>query len=259
MSGGEPFLYPGFVNLCRQLTRKNHISINTNLSTSNVVEFAESIPSEKTVTVNAAFHIDQREQRRSGVDRFIGYVNLLQNKGFNIRVEFVIHPSLFPRVAKDMALLHEQGVRIVNLKMSRGFWEGRLYPESYTASERTLLAQHVEDSREMRLLGEEVDIFGKMCSAGHDFLVMNISGNVRRCDTARRSYGNFFGGTYRVDKVHKACPFSRCRLAYQGMRCVRGDRTSIPSAIVDASRERSLEARRRAGRYGKRLLAHFGA
>jgi len=37
MSGGEPFLFPGFVEMCAGLTRRNWISINTNLASPDLV------------------------------------------------------------------------------------------------------------------------------------------------------------------------------------------------------------------------------
>ena len=47
ISGGEPFLQPDFLELCRGLTEKHYISINTNLSTRNIYDFAKHINPEK--------------------------------------------------------------------------------------------------------------------------------------------------------------------------------------------------------------------
>jgi len=51
MSGGEPFLYPRFVELCMALTRSHYISMNTNLSTANANDFACKVPEVLSIVV----------------------------------------------------------------------------------------------------------------------------------------------------------------------------------------------------------------
>jgi len=43
MSGGEPLLHPDFVDLCKGLTERHYISMNTNLSRQSVYDFCEKI------------------------------------------------------------------------------------------------------------------------------------------------------------------------------------------------------------------------
>src|SRR5437773_10713922 len=63
MSGGEPFMFPGFVELCEGLTQRHHISINTNLASQDVPEFAKRVAPEPVAKIVAAIHQPERELR----------------------------------------------------------------------------------------------------------------------------------------------------------------------------------------------------
>jgi MoaA/NifB/PqqE/SkfB family radical SAM enzyme len=71
MTGGEPLLYPGFVELAKALTRVHHISVSTNLSTPNAYEFAEAVESERVHSVYANVYIPEREKRREGMKEYL--------------------------------------------------------------------------------------------------------------------------------------------------------------------------------------------
>ncbi len=149
LSGGEPFLYPNFVQLCKKLTKNHYISLNTNCSTSNTVKFANEINPEKIYSINGALHIEQREKKSEAVDRFIEKVLLFQEKGFQFRVEYVMYPPLFERAEEDIAYLHKCGVEIVNIKMFQGRYKNKLYPLSYSEDELVFLKKYTLDKNEL--------------------------------------------------------------------------------------------------------------
>src|SRR5215468_5799974 len=43
LTGGEPSIYPDFFELCRILTERHYISINSNLTGSSLAQFAQHI------------------------------------------------------------------------------------------------------------------------------------------------------------------------------------------------------------------------
>jgi MoaA/NifB/PqqE/SkfB family radical SAM enzyme len=57
ITGGEPSIYPGFVELCDKLTRLHYLSINSNLSHRCMDTFAERINPERVRFINAALLI----------------------------------------------------------------------------------------------------------------------------------------------------------------------------------------------------------
>ena len=82
ISGGEPFLYPRFSELCGELTRNHFLTVNTNLSTSNALEFAAEIDPAKVYSINASLHIIER-QRRTGLEKFLEYARTFQKSGWS--------------------------------------------------------------------------------------------------------------------------------------------------------------------------------
>lgn len=103
LAGGEPFLYPDFVNLCKMLTTNHLIVTNTNLSTNNV---------------KPSIHIEERE-KRSLYHKFIDEVLYLKNRKFKIQVEYVLYPSLFYRIESDLFKLKNFGITIFTRKLTQ--------------------------------------------------------------------------------------------------------------------------------------------
>ena len=232
MSGGEPFVYPDYVTLTRLLTKNHYISINTNLSTGNVFQFGDAVPPGKVLTMNAGIHILEREKKKDGVSKYIEKFLYLQDKGFNIRLEYVAYPPLFSRLKKDMAFFASQGVKIVNLKMFRGTYNGKVYPHSYTEEEKEIISQKALDTREMEIMNENVNFYRRLCSAGETSFNMDPSGNLFRCLTVKECYGNFFSSKFRMDKKPRPCPAKKCGCPYEGIRLIKDKKASPVSLFL---------------------------
>ena len=70
ITGGEPTVYPGFVDLCRRLQTRHYLSLNSNLSQDCVDEFAASVDPARVHFINAALHLEER-QKKCELDAFI--------------------------------------------------------------------------------------------------------------------------------------------------------------------------------------------
>jgi len=232
MSGGEPFLYPDYVGLCAELTRNHYISINTNLSTSNVKEFADTIDPRKVIFINAGLHIGEREKTEDGVELFIDRVKYLQEKKFNIDVGYLAYPPLFPRMEKDIDRLRSGGIRLVNAKTFRGFYKGKTYPAAYTPAEKKLVDQYALDPREEEVLNRKVNFFGRLCATGCKYFRMDPSGGIFRCSTSMKKYGNLFEEKYSLDWVPRPCPLLNCDCPYEGFKYVQNGGTSTAPAVI---------------------------
>ena len=57
ITGGEPFMFPRFVDLCEKLTKEHIISVNSNISHADVFHFAERINPERLRCVHCSLHI----------------------------------------------------------------------------------------------------------------------------------------------------------------------------------------------------------
>jgi len=217
LSGGEPFLYPDFVNLASSLTKNHYIAINTNLSHTNNIEFADIINPKKVKTINASLHIYEREKHHNGLKIFLHNARYLQKKGFRLIVEYVIHPTLFERLEDDMKMLSEEGIQIVNLKAFRGYYESKKYPDAYTANEREIFEEHSVSETELNLTNKLFTFTGKYCNAGVTYVSMDAGGEVSRCTTSTKVYGNFFKDEITFDETARSCPFPKCGSPYEGM------------------------------------------
>ncbi len=237
LSGGEPFFYPRFIELCEALTQHHSLSINTNLTSAAVTTFADRISPEKVENINASLHIMEREKRDNGLRAFMRNVRYLQDKGFRIRVEYISYPLLFQRISKDLEFLLSQGAMTVGVKVFVGDYENREYPRSYTEAEKCLIRRYAIDSREHRLLEGKVSYFGNPCLAGKNFFRMDYEGNLTRCPMSFKRHGNLFEGKFNYDEVAKPCPFFECRCFYAGLRFAQSGRASVFSTMNEILQE----------------------
>ena len=109
MTGGEPFLYPNFVELARALTRKHYISVSTNLSTANTYEFADTIDNTRVHWLKANVHIMEREKTKDGVNEFLRKFLHFQQRGFDIRLVYVTYPAILGRIRDDLEAFSRRG------------------------------------------------------------------------------------------------------------------------------------------------------
>jgi MoaA/NifB/PqqE/SkfB family radical SAM enzyme len=201
IDGGEPSLYPGFVDLCRNLSRKHYLSINSNLSGNSVLEFADTVDPKRVHYINAALHYVEREKRQS-FDLFVERVINLRRRGFHVLLSVLMTPEiirLYPGISARLASKGLAGVP----KVMRGNWMGKEYPAAYSAEERSLFLRYLADAQLsyapiIAAMGESatIDIFadgrfvngipsyiGKRCGAGYNFVRIDQAGNVRSCNS----------------------------------------------------------------------------
>ena len=203
MTGGEPLLCPGFVDICQALTREHLIGVDSNLSvTSRVREFGERIDPARTAYLYVSLHIEERE-RVKGVDSFIENVLFLKERGFRVIVNSVLHPSLISRFAADREYFSSRGVEIVP-RPFKGEYQGRRYPESYGPEARDAFSHHPEAGRKMVF-----NFKGVPCHGGMTFIRMEPDGTVFRCSGDRTVIGNL------MDEVHlnerpEPCAVKKC-------------------------------------------------
>jgi MoaA/NifB/PqqE/SkfB family radical SAM enzyme len=237
MTGGEPFLFPDFVGVCKGISSNHYLSINTNLSTDNVGEFAVTIDPARIIVIRASLHIAERERLKL-YERFIAGAICLQRRGFNVQVDYVLHPPLWSRVRNDISDLEKQGVRTINVVSFKGNYRGRQYPGAYDAREKEYIAERSVDARQRTIAHEGVfQRFGHTCKSGARFFVMDPNGDVRRCTTSKRRLGNLFMDTLPLDEPARPCPFLKCDCYYQAIDWCADDKAHVLSIGREVLRE----------------------
>jgi len=227
MTGGEPFVYPNFVDLCERLTARHFLSLNTNLSHRTVDAFAGTVDPERVHFVNAALHPVERERRMEEGD-FVERVLLLRRRGFRVFASVVMTPDVLARFDEIFGRYEARGVPVAP-KVLRGRHGGRTFPSGYTAEERAAVRRHVERARianaaliaamgepptinvfaDDRLLDRPLRYWGKMCGSGHRFARIEADGTVVRCGS-KKSLGNILAGDVRWQDGPRRCWTSYC-------------------------------------------------
>ncbi len=203
LTGGEPFIYPGFVDICEALTRNHRIGVDTNLSVSSRVrDFAERIDPARVQDLYVALHIEERE-RVKGVPAFIENARLLMDRGFKVIVNYVVHPTLEARFHADRAFFAGHGIPLTP-RPFRGEFEGRRYPEAYGDRACSVFADHPEQGKKVAF-----NFFGVPCSAGRTLLRLEPDGTVFRCPGDKTVLGNVLDSV-RLMEGDEPCIKKRC-------------------------------------------------
>jgi MoaA/NifB/PqqE/SkfB family radical SAM enzyme len=210
MSGGEPFMFPGFVSLCEGLAQGHFISINTNLAANDVEEFARRVPASRVAKIVAAIHMPERERLGEELTAYARNYRALRSAGFDATALYVLYPPLLDRLSDDLDRLRELGVDHVRAKVFKGVYQGRRYPEGYTDQEKALiLANSGEYVFNRPYLDGLLSFRGQPCTAGVSSFKVTVTGEVRRCASVPASYGNLYDGTFRPAAVNEPCPAKR--------------------------------------------------
>jgi MoaA/NifB/PqqE/SkfB family radical SAM enzyme len=193
MTGGEPFLFPRFMDLCSGLTAKHFISLNTNLSSPLVEDFFERIEPSRVVSILAAIHVQERERLNFAIEVFAEKYLVGMRRGFAMSAAYVLHPTTLYRAAQDIAKLRELGVTNIEGKLFKGVYERKRYPDSYNEQEREIV-QSLAGSYTLTpmYLAGELNKYGLLCNAGVRSVRVDVQGNILRCDTVREPLGNIF-------------------------------------------------------------------
>ena len=222
LTGGEPFIYPGFVDICEALTRNHRIGVDTNLSVSSKVrDFAERIDPARVQDLYVALHIEERE-RVKGVPAFIENARLLMDKGFKVIVNYVVHPTLEGRFHADCEFFAGHGITITP-RPFRGKLEGRRYPEAYGDRAQAIFADHPEQGKKIAF-----NFYGVPCSAGKTLLRLEPDGTVFRCPGDKTVLGNVLD---KVTLMNGDEPCIKHRCPCRGLDHVHT--TSVQDALVE--------------------------
>jgi len=254
MTGGEPLLYPDFVNLASALSRNHYLSMSTNLSTSNAFDLADSVKPERFYNIRANVHITEREKANAGLSEFLRRFLHFQTLGFDIRLVYVAYPPLLGRIEKDLESFREKGVKKIELKIFQGKFEGKRYPRDYTGRERDFLIKAGLSDYEKHILESRVSFLGKICRAGIHGFSMDPAGRVTRCNTFAENYGNLFDGTFQPAKSPRRCPARKCVCPYQGYSLTATHGNPAPAGIIAIPVKFSITLAESVSRLSDRIL-----
>lgn len=202
MTGGEPFLSPGFVQFCEVLSRRHIISVNTNLSSPHVREFADRLDPGRVEYVHCCLHTAERE-RLNGWKTLESNLTTLVRRGVVVFASLIMTPEVFAAFPEAASRMGNLGVGLIP-KSLQGLFDGKWYPHAYTQKEKGLFGVFSEQAEaRLRVLTPAVvdrvfsinplrdreflngfPIFRNIsCAAGNKFFTIQSNGNIYRCGT----------------------------------------------------------------------------
>jgi organic radical activating enzyme len=210
ISGGEPFIYPKFMELIACLSRKHTLEFSTNLSC-DIKSLIDNI-SPKRASLGGSFHPEF-----ANFNQFFRKVALLKRKGFNVWINYVAYPPHLKDMAKyKMAFATSlPGVFFVIQPFS-GKYAGCDYPQGYTAEEKKLM-EFNENSEvnkgtiDWRTDDKKSSVKGKFCRMGQMYARIYPNAEVYRCcGNGASRLGNLVDRTFRLSEEAVPCECDNC-------------------------------------------------
>lgn len=217
ITGGEPFILRGFVGFLEKFTKKNSVSINTNLTIPEIENFASRISPENITGINASYHHEELLKHPELLKRYFRFFRLLSEKGFNIMASVVVYPPLLDNFDRILHSLQNEGIRQVMIRPYLGDYENFHYPEKYSREEKEKI---LADSTVIYTQKFEFAPFlskGRKCSSGKHYYYLDHELNVHRCLTVRDYLGSFLSKEWLYKKVNPKCPARECICVFEGM------------------------------------------
>jgi len=201
ISGGEPFIYPSFLELISELSRMHLLGIITNLSW-DVDDFVKKISPDR-VKLHPSFHPYCTESRT-----FLQKLIILRDNGFEVSATCVGYHPLLNNMLKYKSEFGKKGFYFSVLPFN-GIYRGVNYPQGYTPSEKELVAVVLNEPSAKEYVLERKTTKGKLCSAGHKYIRVHPEGAVYRCAHSD-SMGNIISRDFRLLDGPGPCPSEYC-------------------------------------------------
>jgi len=206
--GGEPFIYPNFKDLIKELSKMHMLSISTNLST-NIKDFTEQV-NPQAVEMICSFH-----PLFADFDSFVKKIILLKGKGFRCAVPYLAYPPQIKLLDYYRNKFAREQVTF-NVLTFWGKYNSLDYPDAYTQGERKIIEPNLAQCG-----GENFQLSGinsprgKLCYAGCLHACIHPDGETIRCGGGgyggfNQVIGNFFDDNFKLLDGPAPCPSDTC-------------------------------------------------
>ena len=208
IASGEPFIYPNFVSLVREISKIHSMIITTNLSV-DIDDFVKQIDSSR-VKLGITFH-----PLFADFDEFIKKAQVLKEHGFTGIVTYLAYPPQIKHIDYFKKKFEQNGLTIA-ITTFWGEYNGIKYPEGYTQQEIQIIKNDIgkRNKEEYQLKPKEVK--GRLCRAGYTYALIKPCGSVIRCgQLPDRIISNFLREDFHLlDKPEPCeadfCPCNEC-------------------------------------------------
>lgn len=209
-SGGEPFIYPGFIDILSHVTKNHTIEITTNLSF-DVKPLIGKVDL-KRIRMGCSLHPETAD-----FEEFLAKLIALKKHDFEKWATFVAYPPSLQKMAYFKERIEKEGIRFSILPFN-GKFNGKEYPQGYSEEERKLILDICADDEVNRKTFEfknnpKKESASKQgaCRMGQSYARIYPDGNVFRCCAkGALSLGNIIDGTFKLLEEPLECKIENC-------------------------------------------------
>jgi len=198
IGGGEPFIYPNFIELVTKLSSLHYLKVMTNLS-GDIERFAKEINPGR-VELDLNFHILFIE-----AEAVIKKATILKNSGFKGRVCYLAYPPQMKHIPFLNKQFKDAGLNFT-LAAFFGEYDGRKYPKAYTQEEKELIRPYLGDIDRLTYHLNGQSRRGKLCNAGYLYANIKGDGSITRCSTVfNEPFANITEDNFRLLDFPQPC------------------------------------------------------
>jgi MoaA/NifB/PqqE/SkfB family radical SAM enzyme len=203
ITGGEPSIYPNFVEFIAELSKLHTVKVTSQLS-GDMYAFAEKVdPSRVTLDMN--FH-----PKDSNYDSFLSKILALKKKGFQGGVCYLAYPPNMDKIDFYNNKFKEHGIGFA-LAAFWGEHNGKKYPDSYSEAERKMMEPFLGDISRVKYHLEGKKTLGKLCRSGQVYASIKADGKVTRCGPlSHKPIGNIFDDDFKLFDKPMPCEAEVC-------------------------------------------------
>jgi len=207
-AGGEPFVYPEFMDLIGQLSEIHTMEFSTNLFW-NPDDFIKRINPGRA-RVGVSFHPEFVD-----FDTFFLKALSIKKAGFEVWANYVAYPAFMKDMDKYKNKFEQSGISLSILPF-KGEYGGKTYPESYTQEEREYLrrlgtANYAEKTLDFAFDKEKRNTKNKLCRMGQMYAKIRPNGEVHNCCAENAlKLGNILDGTFSLLEEPFLCGQDNC-------------------------------------------------
>jgi MoaA/NifB/PqqE/SkfB family radical SAM enzyme len=201
--GGEPFIYPHFTELIKELSQMHTIGITTNLSI-DLEDFIKQVDISK-VKVTPTFH-----PLFADFDKFSRRMSLLKESGIGFHIFYLAYPPQMKLIQYYSDKFNSFGMPMEVLTFW-GKYKDKSYPQGYTQEEKKLIEPSLSCREGEKFQLEPKLVKGKLCRAGQIYANIKADGSVFRCGgNDGEPIGNLFSNGFKLLDKPLPCKSDFC-------------------------------------------------
>jgi len=202
ITGGEPLIYPDFIEIIDRLSRLG-ISMNITTNTSADLDMFVSRMNPANVSLSLSFH-----KEFDTLEGFIKKTKLIRGYNFQGCLNLVAYPPFLSELTYFKDRLFEETGENFKVVAFFGKYNNKEYPYGYTEEEKSLIG--LTD-----IWFSRINRKGMPCNAGYDSVLLRPDGKVVRCGQVDERFvvGNFTDPDFKLYDKPLICDVDYCPCA----------------------------------------------